>query len=144
VGSAAQTKATKQVAGTMKLDLAQFRELEAFSQFSSDLDDKTKAILERGQRVNDVLKQGWDTPLKMEEQVVVVFAAVKGHLDPIRVEALREWETRYLQYVHSSGAAILESIKTEQKILPETEEKLTALLKTFTELNQDLHLTAAK
>jgi len=144
VGSAAQTKATKQVAGTMKLDLAQFRELEAFSQFSSDLDDKTKAILERGQRVNDVLKQGWDTPLKMEEQVVVVFAAVRGHLDPIRVNALKEWETRYLQYVHSSGEAILESIRAEQKILPETEEKLTALLKTFTDLNQDLHLTAAK
>jgi len=138
VGSAAQTKAMKQVAGTMKLDLAQFRELEAFSQFSSDLDDKTKAILARGQRVNDVLKQGWDTPLKMEEQVVVIFAAVKGYLDPIRLDALKQWEQRYLEYVHSSGKEILASIKKEQKILPETETALAALISTFNDLNADL------
>ena len=138
VGSSAQIKAMKQVAGTMKLDLAQFRELEAFSQFSSDLDDKTKAILDRGQRVNDILKQGWDTPLKVEEQVVVIYAAVKGHLDSIKVESIQKWEKRYLEYVHASGKAILESIKKEQKVLPETEKALEALVVTFNDLNPDL------
>jgi F-type H+-transporting ATPase subunit alpha len=142
VGSAAQIKGMKQVAGTMKLDLAQFRELEAFSQFSSDLDDKTKAILDRGQRVNDVLKQGWDTPLKVEEQIVVIYAAVKGSLDQVRIEAIQEWEQKYLEYINASGKDILASIKKEQKVTPETEEALRALITTFNELNPDLLVLA--
>jgi F-type H+/Na+-transporting ATPase subunit alpha len=142
VGSAAQIKGMKQVAGTMKLDLAQFRELEAFSQFSSDLDDKTKAILDRGQRVNDVLKQGWDSPLKVEEQIVVIYAAVKGYLDRIKTESIQTWEKRYLSYVHASGKTILESIKKEQKITPETETSLCDLITTFNELNSDLQVLA--
>lgn len=140
VGSSAQIKGMKQVAGTMKLDLAQFRELEAFSQFSSDLDDKTKAILDRGQRVNDILKQGWDTPLKVEEQIVVIFAAVKGYLDTIAVEHIKNWEKRYLDYIHASGKKILHSIAEEQKVLPEIESELSKLIVTFNELNQDLAL----
>jgi F-type H+/Na+-transporting ATPase subunit alpha len=142
VGSAAQTKGMKQVAGTMKLDLAQFRELEAFSQFSSDLDDKTKAILDRGQRVNDVLKQGWDTPLKVEEQIVVIYAAVKGFLDEVKIEAIQEWEQRYLEYMKASGKDVLESIQKEQKVLPETEDTLRAHITSFNEMNPDLLVLA--
>lgn len=131
VGSAAQTKATKQVAGTMKLDLAQFRELEAFAQFSSDLDERTKAQLNRGTRVNSILRQGWDKPLKMEEQVVVIFAAVKGYLDPISLDKIQEWEAGYLEYIHQSEAGILETIVKDQKITEETDKKLHEAVKNF-------------
>lgn len=137
VGSAAQVKATKQVAGTMKLDLAQFRELEAFSQFSSDLDERTKAILDRGERVNSMLKQMWDEPLKMEEQVVVIFAAVKGKLDELRVEKLQQWEARFLEYMHSAQQAILDDIVSNKKLLPETEEKLQTAISDFNELHPE-------
>ena len=131
VGGAAQVKATKQVAGTMKLDLAQFRELQAFAQFSSDLDDKTKAQLDRGERVNAILKQGWDKPLKMEEQVVVVFAAVKGYLDSIAVADIQEWESGYLETIKTSYPHILESITKEQKLVEETEKQLIEAITTF-------------
>ncbi len=131
VGGAAQVKATKQVAGTMKLDLAQFRELQAFAQFSSDLDDKTKAQLDRGERVNAILKQGWDKPLKMEEQVVVIYAAVKGYLDTIPVESIQDWESSYLETIKASYPHILESVITEQKLVEETEKKLVEAITTF-------------
>jgi F-type H+-transporting ATPase subunit alpha len=131
VGSAAQTKATKQVAGTMKLDLAQFRELEAFAQFSSDLDERTKAQLNRGTRVNSILRQGWDKPLKMEEQVVVIFAAVKGYLDPIAIDKIQVWEAQYLEYIKQSEADILQAIVKDQKITEETDKKLHEAVKNF-------------
>lgn len=140
VGSAAQIKAMKQVAGTMKLDLAQFRELEAFAQFSSDLDDRTKAQLERGERVNAILKQGWDQPLKVEEQVVIIFAAVRGFLDTIRLDALKTWENSYLSYIQSSHSGILQSIIANQKITEETEQQLLEAIKTFNSLNTQLQL----
>lgn len=101
----------------MKLDLAQFRELEAFAQFSSDLDERTKSQLNRGLRVNSVLKQGWDTPLKMEEQVVVIFAAVKGYLDPVNILQIQNWEKTYLIYIHESHSSILEKIVADQKVV---------------------------
>jgi len=131
VGSAAQLKAMKQVAGTMKLELAQFRELEAFAQFSSDLDDKTKAQLERGERVNAILKQGWDTPLSVAEQVVIIFAAVRGHLDKIDTNNIKEWEVAYLDFMRDEHAAILESITKEAKIIETTEAELEAAVKEF-------------
>ncbi|HEX7018136.1 MAG TPA: F0F1 ATP synthase subunit alpha [Patescibacteria group bacterium] len=140
VGSAAQIKAMKQVAGTMKLDLAQFRELEAFAQFSSDLDDRTKAQLERGERVNAILKQGWDQPLKVEEQVVIIFAAVRGFLDTIRLDAIKTWENSYLAYIHSNHPDILKSIISEQKITEETEQKLLEAINIFNSLNTQLQL----
>lgn len=143
VGSSAQIKAMKQVAGTMKLDLAQFRELEAFAQFSSDLDDRTKAQLERGERVNAILKQGWDKPLKVEEQVVVIFAAVRGFLDTIKLDALKTWENDYLAYVHASHSEILQSIVQEQKITEETEQQLLEVVKTFNSLHPELQLEKA-
>jgi F-type H+/Na+-transporting ATPase subunit alpha len=138
VGSSAQLKSMKQVAGTMKLDLAQFRELEAFAQFSSDLDDRTKAQLDRGERVNATLKQGWDTPLKVEEQVVVIYAAVKGYLDQVEVKMIPTWEKRYLEYVHTSGKEILTSIVKEQKMTEETEASLKELITSFNVANKDL------
>jgi F-type H+-transporting ATPase subunit alpha len=128
----------------MKLDLAQFRELEAFAQFSSDLDDRTKAQLERGERVNAVLKQGWDTPLKVEERVVVIFAAVRGYLDQVIVSSIPEWERRYLEYVHASGKEILDSIIKEQKILEETEQALIELITSFNSVNKDLLQTTSE
>jgi len=140
VGSAAQVKAMKQVAGTMKLDLAQYRELQAFSQFSSDLDDKTKAQLDRGVRVNEILKQGWDKPLKMEEQVVIIYAAVHGLLDSIQVERITTWEREYLEYIRATEPEILKSILSNNKIVEETEAKLTEAITTFNSLHPELQL----
>ncbi len=131
VGSAAQVKAMKQVAGTMKLDLAQFRELEAFAQFSSDLDERTKAQLDRGLRVNDILKQGWDQPLKMEEQVAVIFAATRGHLDKVLVENITAWEKSFLEYMRTAHKAILSGIVTEQKLTEGLEAKLEKAITSF-------------
>lgn len=142
VGSAAQIKAMKQVAGTMKLDLAQFRELQAFAQFSSDLDDKTKAQLDRGTRVNAVLKQGWDTPLKVEEQVVIIFAAVNGYLDPVQEKFLGVWEKEYLEYIQDQYPEILTSIRTEQKIIDETMEKLKEAIDGFNRRHAEWMLEA--
>ncbi len=140
VGSAAQAKAMKQVAGVMKLDLAQYRELQAFAQFSSDLDDKTKAILTRGHRVNSVLKQGWDKPLKLEEQVLIIFAAVRGHLDEVQAELVQEWERRYMEYTHGTQTDMLKEIATEKKLSPELETKIASMIKIFNSLNKDLLL----
>lgn len=138
VGGAAQVKATKQVAGTMKLDLAQFRELQAFAQFSSDLDDRTKAQLDRGERVNAILKQGWDEPMKMEEQVVVIYAAVNGYLDNIAVEDIQKWEEAYLETIKSSYSSILESIVKEQKLIEATEKELKDAITTFNSMHPEL------
>jgi len=141
VGSAAQIKAMKQVAGTMKLDLAQFRELAAFAQFSSDLDDRTKAQLDRGKRLNQILKQGWDKPLKVNEQVVVMYAAVHGYLDPIDETKIQDWEKEYLEYIHSSHTALLESITKEQKIVDATESTLKEAIANFNTLHPEFHLS---
>jgi len=135
VGSAAQVKAMKQVAGTMKLDLAQYRELEAFAQFSSDLDAKTKAQLDRGFRVNEILKQGWDEPLKMEEQVVIIYSAVKGYLDKVKTDQIGNWEVSFLEYIKSTGKQILQEIVSNQKIEEKTEERLKSALTNFNEMN---------
>ncbi|NCQ65556.1 MAG: F0F1 ATP synthase subunit alpha [Candidatus Pacebacteria bacterium CG1_02_43_31] len=140
VGGAAQVKATKQVAGTMKLDLAQFRELQAFAQFSSDLDEKTKAQLDRGERVNAILKQGWDAPQKFEEEVVVIYAAVKGYLDLINVDDIQKWEALYLEFIKNSYSHILKSIVTEKKLLDKTEKELIEAIKTFNSMNPEFSL----
>lgn len=137
VGSSAQIKAMKQVAGTMKLDLAQYRELQAFAQFSSDLDDKTKTQLDRGTRVSSILKQGWDTPLKVEDQVVVIYAAVNGYLDAIRVDAIQDWERGYLEYIHSAYPELLSSIVKDLKITDETAEALKAAITSFNNIHPE-------
>ncbi len=141
VGSAAQLKAMKQVAGTMKLDLAQFRELEAFAQFSSDLDERTKAQLDRGLRVNGILKQGWDKPLKMEEQVVVIFAATKGLLDNVAVEKITDWEKAYIDYMRTAQKPLLASIAKEQKLTEEIETKLHKAIEHFNSAHEEFTKT---
>lgn len=138
VGSSAQVKAMKQVAGTMKLDLAQYRELEAFAQFSSDLDAKTKAQLDRGFRVNEILKQGWDKPLKMEEQVVIIYSAVNGYLDKVKDDQIGKWEQLFLEYVKVNGSKIISSIQKAQKIEEKTEKELKSLIEEFNQINSDL------
>jgi F-type H+/Na+-transporting ATPase subunit alpha len=142
VGGAAQVKAMKQVAGTMKLDLAQFRELQAFAQFSSDLDDKTRAQLERGERVNAILKQGWDEPLKIEEQVVIIYAAVNGMLDSIKTEFINEWEDEYLKFLHTSHPEILQAIADKLKLDDEIEAQLKSIIESFNSVHPEYALEA--
>ncbi|MBM7853732.1 F-type H+-transporting ATPase subunit alpha [Desulfohalotomaculum tongense] len=131
VGGAAQIKAMKQVAGTLRLDLAQYRELAAFAQFGSDLDKATQARLNRGARSMEILKQGQYQPMPVEEQVVSIFTAVRGYLDDLPVEKVRPFEQGFLQYVKSEHAEILKSIREEKQLKPEIEEKLKAAIEEF-------------
>ena len=133
VGSAAQIKLMKQVAGTMKLDLAQYRELQAFAQFSSDLDDRTKKQLARGGRVNAVLKQGWDTPLKVEEQAVVIFAATRGLLDTIDQDKIPAWEIEFISHMRTAQKKLLAQLVADGKFEEKTEAKLQSVIKSFNE-----------
>jgi F-type H+-transporting ATPase subunit alpha len=131
VGSAAQIKAMKQVAGSIKLELAQFREMEAFSQFGSDLDAATQRLLARGQRLTELLKQGQYSPLVVEEQVVVMYAGVKGYLDTIAAKDVVRFEHALLSDFRSKQKDILDAIRLEQKISDEVEKKLKAALEKF-------------
>jgi len=131
VGSAAQIKAMKQVAGSIKLDLAQFREMEAFSQFASDLDATTKKLLSRGQRLTELLKQPQYRPMPVEEQVVSIYAGVKGYLDGVKADDIARFEQGLLIALRSHGAAILSAVKADQQIKPETEEKLKAFMEDY-------------
>jgi F-type H+-transporting ATPase subunit alpha len=141
VGSAAQIKAMKQVAGSMKLDLAQFRELQAFAQFSSDLDEKTKKQLDRGTRINEILKQGWDTPLAVHQQVISIFAAVRGYLDEVKLDNVRQYEKEVIEYLDSGYPQIFESIIKEQKMTEDTEKTLMSALENFNELHKEWMLS---
>ena len=131
VGSAAQTKAMKQVAGTIKLDLAQFRELEAFSQFGSDLDQATQKLLDKGKKLTELLKQNQYSPLKNEEQVVSIYVGVKGYLDLVEANDVTRFEEEFLRKIRSKHQDILDSIKNEGKITEETEEKLKQAITEF-------------
>ena len=134
VGGSAQTKAMKSVAGTLKLDLAQYREQAAFSQFGSDLDKATQKQLHRGVRLTEILKQPQYSPLKMEEQVVVLFAATNGYLDPIALNKIKAYEEELLKSIQTSHPGILESIAKEKKITKKTLDDLTSAIKSFTEI----------
>ena len=132
VGGSAQTKAMKSVAGKLKLELAQYRSLQAFAQFSSDLDPQTRAQLERGKRMSELLKQPAYSPFPMEEQVIVFWAATNGYLDNIPVEKVREFEVRLLQDMKSRHKKIISEI-AEKKVLDEKLTKeLEKILKDFT------------
>ncbi len=131
VGSAAQIKAMKQVAGTIKLELAQYREMEAFAQFASDLDASTQKLLARGSRLTELLKQAQYSPLTIEEQVVSIFSGVKGYLDDLDISLILSFEKEFLSSMHAKGKAILASISKEQKITDANEEKLRAFLDDF-------------
>src|SRR5210317_2038859 len=128
VGSAAQIKAMKQVAGSIKLELAQYREMEAFSQFASDLDASTRALLARGERLTELLKQPQYSPMLVEEQVAVIFAGVKGHLDVIAVSDIGRFEAGLLDHLNTKGSKILDSIRKDKSISDETDQALKDVL----------------
>jgi len=135
VGGAAQIKGVKQVAGTLKLDLAQYRELEAFSQFASDLDDVTRAQLERGKRLVELLKQGVNSPVDVEKQIVILYAGVNGMLDDIDASDIVRFEKEFTDYMVIKHNDILESIKTNQKLDDGIEKKLTKVIQDFKKSN---------
>jgi len=131
VGSAAQIKAMKQVAGRIKLELAQYREMAAFAQFASDLDASTQQLLARGARLTELLKQPQFKPVPVEEQVVALFAGVRGYLDGIAVSAVGKFERNMLAELHAGHPGILASIKGDQQIKPDVEKELIKFLDTF-------------
>ncbi len=127
VGGNAQSKAMKQVAGKLKLDLAQYREMAAFSQFESDLDEETKKLLNRGAKVTQVLKQDKNNPFTLEDEIVVLWAAYHGLLDDVPVTEVEAFEKKLLELMHLRGHDILLKIRTEKAISPDTEKKLVIL-----------------
>ena len=131
VGSAAQIKAMKKVAGTLKLELAQFRELEAFSQFGSDLDDSTKRTLERGKRAVEVLKQLQYAPVKTEHQVVTLYALVKGFMDDIAIEKIKEFESELIDYTENNAKTFYKEIKESKMWTEKGEVELKKAIEDF-------------
>ena len=136
VGSSAQTKAMKSVAGKIKGELAQYREMAAFAQFGSDLDAATQKLLARGARLTELLKQPQFSPLKMEEQVCVIYAGTRGYLDQLEVSAIGKFEQELLNSLRDQHKEILEDIRSTKALSVDTEKKLVAVLdkfsKTFT------------
>ena len=131
VGSAAQIKAMKQVAGKIKLDLAQYREMAAFAQFASDLDSTTQALLARGARLTELLKQPQYKPVPVEEQVLSLFAGTRGYLDRLPVSKVGAFESQFLSAIKASAPEIVESIRSAREIKKDTEAKLVAFLDDF-------------
>ncbi len=132
VGGDAQTKAMKQVASRLRLDMANFRELAAFAQFGSDLDKATQAQLNRGQHLQEILKQPQYEPLSLENQIIEIYAGTRGYADKIPLERMRAWEGALLRYMETSHPEIGKSIHEEKRITPENEEKLKEALEAFT------------
>src|SRR5579864_3156116 len=131
VGSAAQIKAMKQVAGKIKLELAQYREMAAFAQFASDLDPATQRLLARGARLTELLKQPQFTPMAVEEQVVSIFAGTRGYLDKVEVGAVTRFETGMLSELRAKKPAILKAIRDKRELAADTEKELTTFLDGF-------------
>src|SRR4051794_12584000 len=131
VGSAAQVKAMKQVAGRIKLELAQYREMAAFAQFASDLDASTQQLLARGSRLTELLKQPQYSPLPIEEQVVAIFAGVRGYLDKIDVGRVGAFESQFISALKAQKPEVLDAIRTQLELKPDTEKALTAFLDSF-------------
>lgn len=131
VGGAAQTKAMKSVAGRLKLDLAQFRELQAFAQFSSDLDPQTKAQIERGRRITEVLKQLPYSPVAIAEQVIALWAVTQGHMDEVEVERVKEFENKYIQYLKLREKKLLSEIASKKEMDEKMVKELEKVTKEF-------------
>ena len=131
VGGSAQIKAMKQVAGTLRLDLAQYREMQAFAQFASDLDEATQNQLKRGERMTELLKQKQYSPLPVEKQVLVIWAGANGYVDQFVPAVLGRWEEELYVYIEAKHSGILDAIRTEKKITDETTESLKAALTAF-------------
>lgn len=133
VGGNAQIKAMKAVAGTLKLDMSQYRELEAFAQFGSDLDESTQKKLARGERIVEVLKQDETSPLEVEEQVIIIYTATNGYLDDIPIKDLRRFEREFIRFGHDNYSEIGETIVDTGKLEEETEDKLKSAIEEFKE-----------
>ncbi|EAL2272579.1 F0F1 ATP synthase subunit alpha [Campylobacter coli] len=131
VGGAAQIKATKQVSGTLRLDLAQYRELQAFAQFASDLDEASRKQLERGQRMVELLKQPPYSPLSVEKQVVLIFVGTKGYLDDVAVSKIREFEDGIYPFIEAKYPDLFEQIRSKKALDAELEEKLAKAINEF-------------
>src|SRR5204863_5497564 len=137
VGGSAQIKAMKQVAGSLRLDLAQFRELQAFAQFGSDLDKATQAQLARGERLTEVLKQPQYQPMPVEKQVLVIWAATNGYIDDVPIEDVRRFESELLQFVENSHPGLLQAIKEKKALSDEIVADLKQALADFKESWKD-------
>jgi len=131
VGFSAAPKAMKQVGGTLKLDLAQYREMAAFAQFASDLDAATQRLLARGQRLTELLKQGQYQPMPVEEQVASIYSGTRGFLDGLPVARIGEYERQMLDALRAEGS-MLASIRDKREIVKETDDKLKAFMTDFT------------
>ncbi len=131
VGSSAQIKAMKKVAGTLKLDLAQFRELEAFSQFGSDLDEATKRQLERGKRSVELLKQLQYAPVKAEHQIVTMYALVKGFMDDVAIERIKEFESGWVEYSERNAKTFYKEVAESKMWTEKGEAELVKALNDF-------------
>jgi proton translocating ATP synthase F1 alpha subunit len=133
VGSKAQIKAMKQISGSMKLELAQYREVQAFAQFGSDLDAATQQQLSRGSRLTEMLKQDLNVPIPVEEQIIIIFSGVKGYLDRIEVKAIRQFEEAWLNFIKINHKAVLETLRSEKAVSPATDILLHKLCNEFTD-----------
>jgi F-type H+-transporting ATPase subunit alpha len=131
VGSSAQIKAMKQVAGTMKSDLAQYREMAAFAQFGSDLDAVTQRLLNRGSRLTELLKQPQFAPFPVEEQVISIYAGTRGYLDKLQVNQIGKFEAELLQLIRAGHKDLLDGIRKEKALTPDLEAKLKSILENF-------------
>jgi F-type H+-transporting ATPase subunit alpha len=129
VGASAQLPATKKVAGTLKLDLAQFQELERFSEFTEELDPQTRQLLERGKRMRELLKQADLQPLPFEKEAVIIFAGVKGFLDDLPLESIAQFKEDLLEAVEESAAQTIDKIRATEKLEGEVEAKLEEIIK---------------
>ena len=133
VGGAAQTKAMKQVAGKLRLDLAQYRELAAFSQFASDLDLNTRRQLDQGARMTEILKQGWDEPYDLGEQILVIWTATNGYINQVKIEQVKEWEEEFVTYIRLKEKQLIEELtKTKDKL---TDKQIKAMQKVVEKFN---------
>ena len=133
VGGSAQTKAMKSVAGTLRLDLNQYRELASFAQFGSDLDKATQQTLNRGERLTAVLRQGERDPMPVEEQVVVLYAASNGYLDEVETDAVPDWESQFRDYMRDSHGGIMDNIRDSKQVSDEDKKGLDDAVKRFNE-----------
>lgn len=131
VGSAAQTKAMKKVAGKLRLELAQFRELEAFAQFATDLDEGTRKQIERGKRLTELLKQPQYEPLPFEQQVALIYSAINGYLDHMPADQIVAWEEAFRNYLQSAGLVVMEILEKEKAITEEIETRLKQIIEDF-------------
>jgi F-type H+-transporting ATPase subunit alpha len=133
VGGNAQIKAMKSVAGTLRLDLAQYREMAAFAQFASDLDAATRAQLERGQRLTELLKQGQFVPLPVEKQILIIYAGTKGYVDKLPVDSLGEYEQELYRYVDEKHPDLWKEIREKKAFKDDLEDKVKKTIKAFTD-----------